>query len=352
MRGRAKQIAARRPVYAQELARGLETFFTPMRTRCPWCGSRHLSVRLRTRDHLQGKPGTFVLGECLDCGHVFQNPRLSEDGLRFYYRDCYEGLGEATMARLGSSPLALRLYRSRARAVAPSIRPSLWLDVGTGHGHFCAEAGRIHPGTVFHGLDLGEGVELALSNGRVAQAHRGSFPELAAQLAGQYDVVSMFHYLEHTTAPRAELRAAHAALRPGGHLVIEVPDPQSSAARLLGKWWGPWLQPQHLHLIPLGNLCKALTREGFTVVSTDRREPHVPTDLTSAAANVLSAVLPSGDVPWLMRRPGRLSRVGRALGLAAAVPVLLVLFGLDTLLAPLARRTSLSNTYRVVARRD
>ncbi|MGP3991621.1 class I SAM-dependent methyltransferase [Streptomyces sp. 3N207] len=352
MRAHAERVAARRPLYAKELERGLEAFFMPRRTTCPWCASPHLSVRLRTRDHLQGKPGTFVVEECLDCGHLFQNPRLSEDGLRFYYRDCYEGLGEATMARLGSSPPAKRLYRSRARALVPFTRPSQWLDVGTGHGHFCAEARRIHPDTVFHGLDRGEGVELALGNGRVTVAHQDSFTGLAARLAGRYDVVSMFHYLEHTTAPREELRAAHTVLEPGGHLVVEVPDPRSSAARMLGRWWGPWLQPQHLHLIPRDNLCRALDREGFTVIATDRRGPHVPTDLTSAAANALTALLPSGDVPWLPQRPGPLTRSVRALALAAAAPVLLVLFGLDSLLAPFARRTSLSNAYRVIARRN
>ncbi|MFI8854772.1 class I SAM-dependent methyltransferase [Streptomyces sp. NPDC053499] len=352
MRAHARRVAARRSLYAKELEGGPEVFFTPRRTTCPWCSSCHLSVRLRTRDHVQGKPGRFVVEECLDCGHLFQNPRLSEDGLRFYYRDCYEGLGEATMARLGSSPLAVRLYRSRACALVPFGRPSRWLDVGTGHGHFCAEASRIHPGTAFHGLDRGEGVELALDHGRVAEAYRGSFTELAGRLVGRYDVVSMFHYLEHTTAPRAELRAARTVLRPGGHLVVEVPDPRSSAARLLGRWWGPWLQPQHLHFIPRDNLCRALVREGFTVVVTDRRGPHVPTDLTSAAVNVLSAVLPAGDVPWLSERPGPLARGGRALAVLAAVPVLCVLFGLDMLLAPVARRTGLSNAYRVIARRD
>ncbi|MFI7246466.1 class I SAM-dependent methyltransferase [Streptomyces qinglanensis] len=352
MRAHAKRVAARRPLYTEELERGLESFFEPRRTTCPWCASWHLSVRLRTGDHVQGKPGTFVVEECLDCGHLFQNPHLSEDGLRFYYRDCYEGLGEGTMARLGSSPLAVRLYRSRARALAPFPRPSRWLDVGTGHGHFCAEARRSHPHTAFHGLDRGQGVELALGCGRVAAAYQGTFTALASSLAGRYDVVSMFHYLEHTTAPRLELRAARTALRHGGYLMIEVPDPRSSAARILGRWWGPWLQPQHLHLIPLHNLCRALEAEGFTVVATDRRGPHVPTDLTSAAANILTALLPSADVPWLPRRPGPFTRGGRALALAAAAPVLLVLFGLDVLLAPLARRTRLSNAYRVVARRD
>ncbi len=350
--GRSERVAARRARYLEDLAQGLERFFEPRQTACPWCNSSCLCRRVRTTDHVQCKPGTFVLDQCCSCRHVFQNPRLNADGLDFYYRDCYDGLGEATMARLASSPLAVRLYRTRARALLPFGRPSRWLDVGTGHGHFCAAARKIHPDTEFDGLDRGEGVELAARSGRIARAHRGSLIGLAGQLADGYDAVSMYHYLEHTIFPRQELAAAHTALRPGGHLLIEVPDPQSVSARLLGRWWGPWLQPQHLHLMPVDNLCGALTEQGFTVVATNRRDAHIPTDLTSAAVNVLKSVLPSEDLPWLPTRPGPLSRGIRATSLLAAAPALLTLVGVDLLLAPLARRTGFANAYRVVARRD
>ncbi|GAA3077440.1 hypothetical protein GCM10020000_73820 [Streptomyces olivoverticillatus] len=162
--------------------------------------------------------------------------------------------------------------------MSPFTRPRLWLDVGTGHGHFCAEARKIHPDTEFHGLDQGEGVRTAEREQRVTRAFRGSFPALTDQLADRYDVVSMHHYLEHTRSPREELAAAHTALRPEGHLLIEVPDPDSYYAVLLGRLWVGWLQPQHQHLMPIANLSSALSELGFTVVATDRSEPHMPVD--------------------------------------------------------------------------
>ncbi|MGX1975922.1 hypothetical protein [Streptomyces kronopolitis] len=87
-------------------------------------------------------------------------------------------------------------------------------------------------------------------------------------------------------------------------------------------------------------------------MAVDRKESHIPTDLTSAAVNVLNSVLPGEDLPWLPRKPGPLGRGIRALALLAATPALLVLLGVDLLLAPLTRRTRLSNAYRVIARRD
>ncbi|MER7795198.1 class I SAM-dependent methyltransferase [Streptomyces sp. NPDC097640] len=349
---RAAAVAALRPRYADDLARGTERLFEPRRTDCPWCGSDRLEERLRTTDLMQHKPGGFGLDRCRDCGHVFQNPRLSGEGLEFYYRDFYDGLGEKDMAGLFAG--RPKTYVRRAESLRPFAEaPGKWLDVGTGHGHFCEAARAVFPGTLFDGLDLSAGVELAERAGRVTRGIRGSFVEQVAELADAYDVVSMFHYLEHSTDPRGELRAARRALRPGGHLLIDVPDPESRFARLLGRWWLPWLQPQHLHFVPVANLRRELTGLGFTVVAEEHARPHDPVDLLGAVWLLLNAVAPPEDQPWLARPPGRLRRALRTATVLAGVPALLAAAALDHLvIRPLAGRRHLSNAYRVVARRD
>ncbi|MDH6577295.1 class I SAM-dependent methyltransferase [Kitasatospora sp. MAP5-34] len=349
---RARQVAALRPAYRAELADGTARFFEPRRAACPWCGSGRLRTRLRTTDLLQHKPGGFVLDECEGCAHVFQNPRLTGPGLEFYYRDFYDGLGEQRLGGVFGSRVGA--YRSRARSVAPfEDAPGSWLDVGTGHGHFCETAREVFPGTSFDGLDLSEGAELAEQHGRLARGFRGSFPELAPGLAGQYDVVSMFHYLEHSTDPARELTAAREALRPGGLLLIEVPDPQSRFARLLGRWWLPWLQPQHLNLMPTANLRRRLSELGFTVVLEQHGEPHDPVDLLAACWLLLDAIAPREDLPWLPGEPpGRLRRALRGAVFLAGAPLLLLATVLDRLIATFAGRAGLSNAYRLLARSD
>ena len=347
---RKQQVAALRPAYQADLAKGTERFFEPRRDDCPWCGSGRLRVRLRTTDLLQHKPGSFVLDTCQDCGHIFQNPRLSGPGLEFYYRDFYDGLGEQRLGGVFGN--RVRAYRSRALSVAPySTAPGSWLDVGTGHGHFCETAREVFPDTVFDGLDLSEGVELAQRHGRLNRGFRGPFPELAPQLAGTYDVVSMFHYLEHSTDPRAELAAARKALRPGGLLLIEVPDPECRYARLLGRWWLPWLQPQHLNLAPAANLRHRLGELGFTVLLEQHGAAHDPVDLLAACWLWLDARAPREDTPWLPGPPpGRLRRALRGAVFLAGVPLLLLAALLDRLVPLLPHRARLSNAYRLVAR--
>lgn len=346
------EIEALRPAYRRDLAEGTGRFFEPPRTTCPWCGSDRLATRLRTTDLLQHKPGVFVLDRCQDCGHTFQNPRLSESGLEFYYRDFYDGLGEQKMS--GTFGGRTKMYRGRAESMVPhDPTPKNWLDVGTGHGHFCEAAREVLPGTAFDGLDFTDGVHLAAREGRVEHAYRGAFPDLAPELAARYDVVSMFHYLEHSTDPDRELRAAHEAVRPGGHLLIEVPDPESRYARLLGRWWLPWLQPQHLHFVPVANLRARLTELGFTVVAEEHAEAHDPVDLLAAVWLALDHTAPHDDAPWLPESPGALRRTLRAALLIAGVPALIAGTLLDRFaVRPLSHRLRLSNAYRVVARRD
>ncbi|MFJ9567802.1 class I SAM-dependent methyltransferase [Streptomyces fuscichromogenes] len=346
------EIEALRSAYRKDLDEGTDRFFEPRRTTCPWCGSDRLTSRLRTTDLLQHKPGAFALDRCADCAHTFQNPRLNETGLEFYYRDFYDGLGEQKMS--GTFGGRTKMYQGRAASMVPhDPTPKNWLDVGTGHGHFCEAAREVLPGTAFDGLDFTDGVELAAREGRVEHAYRGAFPDLAPELAARYDVVSMFHYLEHSTDPDRELRAAHETVRPGGHLLIEVPDPESRYARLLGRWWLPWLQPQHLHFIPVANLRARLTDLGFTVVAEQHAEAHDPVDLLAAVWLALDHTAPREDAPWLPRPPGGLQKTLRAALLLAGIPALIAGTLLDRFaVRPFSQRLRVSNAYRIVARRD
>ncbi|WP_173266082.1 class I SAM-dependent methyltransferase [Streptomyces pacificus] len=348
-------MAALREEYGAALADGPQAFFEPLRHSCPWCGSVRIGGHLLTGDLIQHKPGRFRVERCHSCGHLFQNPRLNARGLDFYYRDFYDGLGEQQLDAMFAG--RTRSYRRRAASVRPHlVRPGLggvkrWLDVGTGHGHFCEAARTLLPEVVFDGLDRSEGVEVAERRGRVERGLRGGLTELAGELAGAYDAVSLFHYLEHCTDPLRELEAARTSLRPGGLLVVEVPDPESRYAHLLGRWWLPWLQPQHLHLLPVGNLRGALSDQGFTVLAEQHRTAHEPVDLVAAVWLALEGAVPRDDMPWLVPT-GPARRALRGAALLAGVPALAAAALLDHAVAPFADRLGLCNAYRLVARRD
>ncbi|MET9380805.1 class I SAM-dependent methyltransferase [Streptomyces sp. NPDC002928] len=347
----------RRALYTAELAQGTDRFHEPRREDCPWCGSTRLRTRLRAPDLLQGKPGTFVVDKCGDCAHAFQNPRLTAEGLAFYHRGLYEGRPDE-VAVLAERALGVRGRRRHLRATARAMlrfpEPESWLDVGTGHAHFPEVANEVFPYTSFDGLDPTPRVARAREAGRVEEAYVGhlSIPEITTRLRARYDVVSMLHHLPQIPHPREELRAALTALRPGGHLLLELPDPRCVFATLLGKWWLPYGQPRHLHLIPLPNLRTELESQGCTIVTTDRRASHVPHDLAAALALALTRALPTPDAPWRAVPPGEFQRRLRTALLGTSTPLVAAAATLDHTLAPLLRRTRFSNTYRVIARRN
>ena len=341
----AAEAAAAKPVYEKLIAEGMGRFWEPRRETCPVCDSKDLAVHLRHGDLFQHKPGTFTLERCRACRHVFQNPRLSIAGLDFYYKDFYDGLGETGMEFIfgfGKQPYLDRLHM--VRDVSP---PTRWLDVGAGHGHFCVAARAELPETAFDGLDLSESIEEAKRRGWVDTAYRGLFPDVAPEIAGRYDAVSMSHYLEHTLDPRRELEAAHTALGAKGCLLIEVPDPDFWVGKLLRRYWLPWFQPQHLHFLSVTNLDRLLRERGFTPVTWHRGKAHQKVDFFFATWLFFDRLAPPRKLPWRWR--GALAGAWRTGVWTLGSPLFVVAILFDNLVGPLFSRGRVSNTYRVVA---
>ncbi|TDC48901.1 class I SAM-dependent methyltransferase [Actinomadura sp. KC345] len=268
--------------------------------------------------------------------------------LAFYYKDVYDGLGDVLAERILSSNTSW--YLARAAMAARATSPETWLDIGTGKGHFCRVARGVLPGTRFDGLDIGAAVEEGAQRGWIDRAYRGEFTALAADLAGRYDVISMHHYLEHTADPLGELDTVVKVLPSGGHLLIELPDPESWFGRVLRGFWVPWLAPQHLHMIPIGNLREALEQRGLEILAEERREADQGPDFVASVAAVVNRLGLDVDRPWWPRPPGRREYIGTIATIILAGPLMGTAVLLDLLTTPIARRSS--NAYRVLARKN
>nr|MDT0664848.1 class I SAM-dependent methyltransferase [Micromonospora sp. DSM 115978] len=207
-----KAAAARlRDYYQAQIAAGLDDFFDRPYPMCPWCGARSSAQEFFTvPDMLLRKPGRFRYDSCGRCGHIYLNPPLTPAGADFYDRDFADGMhaDAADTLRGGET----RRDRARAEVMKPFGVPGAWLDVGSGTGHFCNVARDVWPRAVFDGMDSGDGVYEAARRGWVDFGYHGELPEHVEGVARRYDVISMFHHLEHTADPHLELDAAAKAL--------------------------------------------------------------------------------------------------------------------------------------------
>jgi SAM-dependent methyltransferase len=235
---------------------------------CLTCGSRTSSPFLTGEDDLTGKPGRFTFVKCSDCGLVYQTPRLTLDGIRPYYEDQYIAhqpharwgvLAPLFRAAMGSLDRTKLRIVQRHTTLGPSSR---LLDVGCGSGSFLARVKQA-TGAAVAGVDF---VDLSHRNEfDGVEFHHGVFNE---QHVGRdrFDVITMWHFLEHDYDPQRSLRQAMNALTPGGLLVIEVPRLDSLSFRLFGSRWPGVQAPQHTALFDKDSLVRMVSSAGFTVV--------------------------------------------------------------------------------------
>ena len=246
-------------------------------------------------------------------------------------------------ARVAAPVLAAfdrRRLRILRRAAPP---PARLVDAGAGRGRFVAAARAA--GYRAEGLEpdprrvvaaaAAYGVELAAAG-----------IEGAGLEPGSVDAVTAWHVLEHVEDPDAAIAALAGWLRPGGALLVGVPNLDSLQARLGGDRWYHLDLPRHrTHFTPAG-VHALLRRHGLRPVRTHHvLAEHNPFGMWQSLANRLTRR--RSYLFHLLRREAPLDARDLAVSLLA-LP-LLPLAALLELAAGLARR---GGTVAVLALKD
>jgi len=247
---------------------------------CPVCGrgkrkTVYSSANWHGR-HLLEPAVTFQIGVCEECGLLGPEDVVAD---RDYYQTFYpqgyheDAASQGLLSRMWET-FARHLLRNKIktlRGFAPrKDRRLKLLDIGCGPGHFLSKLDR----SVFepHGLEpVGEAVAAAKKSGLdVVQGDVLLTPLGDAQ----YDIVTLWHVLEHIDQPGQALKRIHAALAPGGVLLITTPNTASFACSQGKEFWFHLDAPRHLHLFNDRNLTRLLEATGFDVVY----RAHLPFD--------------------------------------------------------------------------
>ena len=159
--------------------------------------------------------------ECAECGYRFVSPRPRQVEIAEVYSDpnFYESWLAHEVGRA-------KMWRKRLRRL-PRLAPgSRVLDVGAGIGTFLALA-RDQAGWTVAGSEISRSaVQLAWERHRL-ELMVGQFEELPVP-AETFDLITLWHVLEHVPSPSRLLEACHRALVPGGWLVLAVPNDSSA----------------------------------------------------------------------------------------------------------------------------
>lgn len=232
---------------------------------CDACGVCASRLFLIEQDRLQHLPGEFRLVVCANCGMYYLNPQPTPAELARYYPNEYFPYSIAIADEASALTRLDRTYgvHKRCRAVMQvASQCGVILDVGCASGNFLN--GMRATGWTCHGVEV---------SGHAAQYARQRFGlnvftgelQAAHYASTSFDVVTMWDVLEHVYAPRPTLHEIARVLKPGGWLVLSLPNPECVEVKLFGKYWAGWDAPRHLQLFPGQMLTELLARTGFKV---------------------------------------------------------------------------------------
>jgi 2-polyprenyl-3-methyl-5-hydroxy-6-metoxy-1,4-benzoquinol methylase len=211
----------------------------------------------------------FALRRCRRCGRMLLDPRPAAEALSSSYDDDYYGAGERKFAPAIEGVVDW-FREGRARQAAELVartrgaRKGAVLDIGCGSGQFLARL--VRSGYECHGT------ELSPESGKRASAVPGLnlvFGALApgSFAPGAFDLISIWHVLEHLPDPDFVLRLCHGWLREGGALMVAVPNAGSWQARLFAGAWFHLDPPRHFHHFTRGSMELLLRDAGFRIES-------------------------------------------------------------------------------------
>lgn len=234
---------------------------------CYLCGSEDSDHYTDAWDDLTGKPGTFHFVRCRQCGLTYQNPRIKEEFIGQYYDDEYiahrkkKDWGFMTPLynwAMGKHDRQKTKLVARYKTLSPS---STILDIGCGAGTFLLRMHALY-GAKISGVDFKD--LSALPGFDLIDFHHGPIGKQAFPGAS-FDLVTMWHFLEHDYAPLQTLEMTKQLLKNDGMLIIEVPRLDSLTSRLYKERWPGLQAPQHTALYSRQTLLESVQKAGFEI---------------------------------------------------------------------------------------
>ncbi len=261
---------------------------------CRICGG--YTIRLLTNEKFDGGDGepelTYDVGECKVCGLIFIDPEPNQDVLSRLYDDeygCYQSeknswtswkfrVAEWRFAGFGRKRTGTDRVR---RAVAAGIeaitgrrisftmgipltlpKEANILEVGYGAGDWLIALRKKGYRNLW-GVDISsKNVERLTESG--IQVATGNI--LALPLAERYfDLIRLEHCFEHLIAPSQYMRRLGSLLRPGGMVVMTVPNRDSMNMNCFLEHSGLWQMPYHVYHWGEKSIGVLAAQNGFTV---------------------------------------------------------------------------------------
>ena len=234
---------------------------------CPVCGGKELVPFITCTDFFVSGE-SFEIQECKGCGFKFTAKAEDEQHMERYYQseeyishsNTSKGLVNAVYHKVRIHMLG---YKRRLVEKASGLETGHILDVGAGTGFFLNEMKR-------HGWKV-SGTEQSAGAREFAFREFGLEVHLSDDLfhfdTKSFDVITLWHVLEHIHRLNENMEAFTRLLKPEGKLIIAVPNHCSYDALYYKEFWAAWDVPRHLWHFGPEQMKKLAEKHGFRLAS-------------------------------------------------------------------------------------
>jgi 2-polyprenyl-3-methyl-5-hydroxy-6-metoxy-1,4-benzoquinol methylase len=242
----------------------------------PFC---HICDRIVPIEEKYAQRGPWSYLRCPACGLVLLHPAPDNEVLQNYYNASYE--------------VDFRSYFKGVKRRSKTILEELakhfpnrgrLLEVGCSYGGFLTEARR--DGWEVTGVELNRSAAGYAREQLGLRVFSGSLPDQVQQLGEPFDVLAMFHVIEHVSNPLLLLESCRKLMKPGGLLVLKTPNVASVIARLTGASWHWVSPPAHLYLYSPATLSALLTKSGYQAVTFQSAQGDAHNNLFAIASGI------------------------------------------------------------------
>lgn len=122
--------------------------------------------------------------------------------------------------------------------------PRRLLDVGCGTGDFLKTCGE--SGWSVAGVEPNDGARALAEKKMGSNRLYASLEDLVGSEEAKFDVITLWHVLEHLPNLYEEIRRIKSLLKPEGSLILAVPNYKSHDALHYGSFWAAYDVPRHL----------------------------------------------------------------------------------------------------------
>jgi len=231
---------------------------------CPICNSNQFELFLETKDYFLTKEN-FKLVQCSSCSFVFTNPRPPDDKLSKYYQS--SDYLSHTARKRNMKDLAYQYLRSinirrKFKLIKQFSRGNNILDFGSGTGELLNYFKK--KGWNVVGIEPNEDARKFSVNKYKIDVYDEK--QLNKLKENSFDVITLWHVLEHVPDLNETLHKIKRALTGKGYLFVAVPNIESPGFYKYKEKWAALDVPRHLYHFSPKTLSLLLENHGFIII--------------------------------------------------------------------------------------